>query len=640
MSVKNILLLPALIICLLVTAAASDRAAEDGTGEARDFIEHGVAAPVARSRGAAAAVDGDGNRVVLVWPSARGTDSLMIIDAVTGEIEQIFLERGLGNSPFSVLFSSKNKFYTLFGERFYEFDPSSRSFTFVGEALGHASGMIEDGNGVIWAGITPGGHLMSFDPESRELANHGRINDDEWAQWLSTMAYDEAGWIYAGIGFGATQVAGYNPATGESRRFIPGEKRVTGRGRVFTGTDGKVYATAPGWGWHILEDGEASPLEAESPPVGPMPMKTGAQESVFRDFPDGSRILELDVPEGYMRVQDADGAVREVSFSYLSEGPGISSIIKGPDGALYGSTGHPLRLYRFDPGTGEFSHHGLKDYNGHMNAMASQRGIVFGAMYPYGDLYGYDITKPWRDRDADDPNPRRYGVRPSPDIFRTHVLLAHPDGRHLVMGGTPVYGATGGGLFIYDMETDASHVLSHEELLEHHSPYSLAALPGGDLVGGTSIEAGTGGRPKAEHAELYIFDFSSREVVWRAALFPGSSAVSDLLTSPEGLVYGITNDSIFFVFDPELRKLLHQESLFGYYGPHSGSQAPRVLALGADGNLYILFRESIVRVLSETFEHAMITETPVYTGTGTPLVDGRMYFTHGSHVWSFGAPGL
>jgi hypothetical protein len=606
-----------------------------------DFVDYGVAADVARSRGATATIDGDGNRVVLIWMSdQRGTTALLVVDAVTGETESVSFERPLHDSPFAVLHSSKDKFYSQFANRFYEFDPLTRSFTFIGDTPSRcAMSMTEDDDGVIWAGLFPDSHLVSFNPESRELVDHGSLNQESWRQYPRALAYDEAGWIYAGIGNTAGQVVGYNSATGEIRKYIAEDQRGHGRGVVFTGTDGQVYATGPGWSWHILHNGEPTALEAERPPVSAKPIKTGAQESVFKDFPDGSRIVTLNVPERHLKMEDADGTVRDVAFDYQSEGAGILSIHKGPDGALYGSTGHPLRLYRLDPLTGELSNHGLKGYLGHLNAMASQRGIVFGARYGGGALHGYDISKPWQDRDEDDPNPRLYG-QSAPDINRPHVLLAHPDGRHLIMGGTPGYGRTGGGMFIYDLEADAGQVLSHDELLENLSVYSLVALPDGNLVGGTTIAPGTGGAVKAEQAELFIFDFDSRTVVWREPIIPGVASIADLLIGPDGLIYGMAAGSKFFVFDAESRTVVHREQLAEVYGELAGAQAPRIMTLGPDENIYVLFREAIVRIQPGSFEHTKLADSPVSIRAGVELIEGRLYFTSGSHVWSYKVPGL
>jgi hypothetical protein len=331
--------------------------------------------------------------------------------------------------------------------------------------------------------------------------------------------------------------------------------------------------------------------------------------------------------------------VRELAFDYESEGCHVQSIHLGPDNVIYGSTGHPLRVYRLDPQTGGLTNNGLLNENGHLNAMATQRGHIFGAMYGGGVLFDYDPARPWQDADPVDPNPRQLG-KADPDINRPAVLLAHPDGRHLIMGGTPGYGLTGGGLYVYDLETGAEQVLSHKDILENLSTSALVALPDGNLVGGTTTAAGTGGQPIAEEAELYLFDFASRRVVWHDVILPGRDWIFDLLTGPDGLVYGMASDSTFFAFDPAARRLLHQEPLGEVYGSRSSSQGPRVMTTGPDGNIYVLFSRCIVRVEPGSFAHAKVADIPVGSYGGLVLVGGRGYFASGSHIWSCPIPGL
>jgi sugar lactone lactonase YvrE len=607
---------------------------------AEGFVDHGVAAPASRSRGAAATVDGEGNRVVLIWlADHRSCRSLLIVDATTGEAEQLEVPVERADSPFSVLLSSDNKWYSLFGSRVFQFDPATRQFTFVGDTpYGMAMGTCEDTDGVIWFGLYPNADLVSFDPKTEELTNYGPMNKENWPQYPSYMARDSEGWVYMGIGSTRTQVVAFNPETKEIKPLIPEDKRAQGAGAlVYMGADGLVYTSVKDWGKYSVSGGVVTPCEGE---LGPrLPMKTGSQESVFRGFPDGSQLVKLDVPERQMTIQDADGTKRDLQFEYESDGSGILSVQAGPDGAIYGSTGHPLRVYRYDPATGQLTDHGLGDHNGHLNAMAVQRDRLYGAMYGHGVLFEYDVRKPWADTDKDNPNPREL-ARSQPDINRPHALLAHPDGRHVIMGGTPGYGLTGGGLHIFDLEEGQGTVIPHTDLVPNQGTNCLVALPDGNLLGGTTTMPGTGGEQLATEAELFIFDWAQRKVVWREVVLPERARFMDLIVAPNGLVYGIAVDSTFFVFDPATRQVFHQESLKELYGHVAGSQAPRVMALGDDGNIYVVFVNCIVRLNPETYAHEKVGDLPVSAGAGVALVKGRLYFATNSHLCSYGLPGL
>ena len=381
--------------------------------------------------------------------------------------------------------------------------------------------------------------------------------------------------------------------------------------------------------------GELTPCE--QPTVSPVPSRVGSQQSVFRGFPDGSRVELLDVPEGRMVIRETDGSEREVQFSYESDGSHILSVHQGPDGAIYGSTGHPLRVYRLDPSIGDLTNQGLRDENGHLNAMTVQRDKLYAAMYGSGVLFEYDVTQPWADRDEHDPNPRELG-RAHPDICRPHALLAHPDGRHVIMGGTPGYGYTGGGLYIYDLELGSGEVISHTELVPDQSTNCLIALPDGNLLGGTTIMPGTGGEQLATEAELYIFDWQDRSIAWREVILPGRARIMDLVEGPGGLVHVFAVDSTYFVFDPAERVVVHDEPLREAYGQLAGAQAPRVMIMGPDGFIYTVFTGAIVRIDPGSFSHEKLGGIPAHANAGIALVDGRIYFAASSRLWSYQIP--
>ncbi|NQU75620.1 MAG: hypothetical protein HQ546_04795 [Planctomycetes bacterium] len=162
------------------------------------FRDHGVAAPVARSRGAAATVDGDGNNVILVYLSDhRACMSLLTIDARTGESRQVDVPPHNRDSPFAVILSSKNHFLTHFGTTFMDFDPASGTFAFHGKTKDRvAMSMTEDHRGIVWAATYPKSHVVSYDPVSGDLTDHGSLNQEKWPQYPRSMAVGRDGWVY------------------------------------------------------------------------------------------------------------------------------------------------------------------------------------------------------------------------------------------------------------------------------------------------------------------------------------------------------------------------------------------------------------------------------------------------------------
>src|SRR5262249_53755173 len=148
-----------------------------------------------------------------------------------------------------------------------------------------------------------------------------------------------------------------------------------------------------------------------------------------------------------------------------------------------------------------------------------------------------------------------------------HRLLPHPDGHTIVMGGTPDYGYTGGGLLIWDRATERSVLLTDKELIPDQSTMALVALSGNTLLGGTTTSPGTGGEKKAREAELYLLDTATKRLEWHAPVFPNAQSYTDMAPAPNGLVYGFADRTRFFVFDPAQRKVVHEQDTGAAFGP-------------------------------------------------------------------------
>ncbi|MGQ9733312.1 MAG: hypothetical protein ACUVX8_18805, partial [Candidatus Zipacnadales bacterium] len=226
----------------------------------------------------------------------------------------------------------------------------------------------------------------------------------------------------------------------------------------------------------------------------------------------------------------------------------------------------------------------------------------------------------------------------TPTINRPHDLLPHPDGKTLVLAGTPAYGYTGGGLLFWDRETKTQVVLEHTDILPNQATMSLVALAERKLLGGSTTAPGTGGEKLAREAELYILDMESKRVEWHEAVFPGVQSYTDLCMAANGMVYGVADQVRFFVFDPATRRIVHEEDLAKSHGPTTSQQGPRVFIKAPDDTVYILFRKGIGRINPLTYEITLLAESPVPIGPGGDILNGRIYFGSGSHVYSWAVP--
>jgi hypothetical protein len=597
-----------------------------------NFEHHGLVAPVGMPTwgpSTIATVDAKGRRTVFIKIWTGRDASYLFIDAETGKTEQIG-PRTEGWGAYEVHLGRDNIVYDTLGKHMVAVDVAARTVRKLGELpSGMALGYTRSDGGTVYAGIYPSATVVSYNPGTDTFTDHGALNAEAWPQYPRPLAVDRAGWVYCGISIQEMQVAGLNPSSGEKRTFIPAGRRRRGNAEVFLGTNGQVYACAEGWGWHELFEGRATPIE--KPPVEAVPASTDR-------FPDGSRLARVNVADRRMHILDAGAEQpREVRFDYESTGVNIYTIIAGPDDRVHGATGIPLRIWRFDPQTGEMQDRGLADNRGHINQFVRQGDRFFGAIYSSGDLVEYDPLLPYDGADmGTSGNPRlAYHADEARDLYgRPHAVLAHPDGRHVLVGGNAARVVLGSGLLIYESDSRTGTIIDRADLIPDQGINALAALPDGDVLVGTSVQAPTGGAPATQTAaEVARLNVQKRAIIARWPLAPDSPAVRDLLVGPKGRVFGLAEPNRLFVLDAETGEFLHDEAITGY-GDVSGWQAPRCMAFGPDGGIYALFREAVVRIDPERLSHREVARPDVPITSGIAIVRGRLYFGSGPRLLS------
>lgn len=609
------------------------------------FTDHGIAADVAQPAwgGRLATVDSDGRRVLVapIWTlwteeGRRGT-SFLFVDVETGETEQT--DPIIGDAAFSTFLSPENKLYYSLNRELVEVDVDTRTLQRVGEIPYRMPlRFTTDDNGIIYAGMFPNAEVLAYDPQTEELKNYGPIAEETWPQY-PFIAVDDEGWIYAAIRHKRANLVGFLPETGERRSFVDEDERVyVDDVDIFRAENGRVYVRLDSdRRWRELYGGEMRFVESPE-----------SRRAVYRNatrhpshFGDGSRFSRWDIPDRRAEIEeDNRNEAREVHFDYESEGARIYSLIEGPEGKIYGATGIPLRIFAFDPETESFEHWGLGNHSGHVNAWAALGEKLYGAVYSSGSLIEYSPHKPFDNAPIrKSRNPLHlYGFGEARELFgRPHDIVVHSDGRHVILAGRPARAMVGGGILIYDTKTRSETVIRPENLVSDQATNAIVVLEDGDLIGGTTAVAATGGERVAEEAVIYRLDWEKREVVYRTIPIPNALVIHDLLLGPNGLILGISSNQVFFVFDPEIGEVVHKESISGY-GENTGSpglQSRRVLTEGPDGMIYALFRDVIVRIDPDTFKHIAVGRPGVAMSAGLVVQQERLFFAAGSRLWSF-----
>lgn len=642
---------------LLSFAGPEDRGAHYKTGAAGLDNEgrlevHGIAAPVLRSRGAAAMTGDKGERLIVVQlMEDRGC---LVIDVEDGTSVRVRLPFETWDSPYAFYRSDENLLYTAFGRHFLEFDPEAMEYSFISQVESQAAmAIIEGSDGRIYAAFYPDSRVIAFDPKTREMQDYGQVNDVDWRQYIRSMVEGEDGWIYMGIGNVNGAIAALNPSTGERRVYPDPHGDQAGAAKLRYGLrDGRVYGmySSAKDTWFRLDHGSMTEIDALPNPT--RPAAPPDQESIEPMFHDGSELALLDLPERFGLIGKEDGSSDLVDFDYpVEEGPAVYSIVAGPEGKLYGSTGHPLRIYQFDPVNGSFEQHGIEGMNGHWNAITSLGDLIYAAQYGPSIFWRYDPRKPWQPESPGDPNPQRLAVM-SPEIGRPHAILGLPSADKVVVAGTPGYGRTGGGLMIFDQASGEKSIIPHEALVPTHSTTTLAALENQRLIGGTTRRPGTGGQAATTDAQIYIFDVNTETLEWAGRPIESAYEISDLIVGADGLVHGLATlhepdgKAVSFIFDPLEKRVLSRSPVPARLGGLALSQSKDMMVLAEDGHIYALFSHGIGRLSagSSMFEPIFLfAESEKWPIGEAPwghcsLLEGKLYFSVGSRVWSFRLP--
>ncbi len=73
--------------------------------------------------------------------------------------------------------------------------------------------MTEDQHGVIWSATYPQTGLASFDPKTGQFNDYGHLYKQNWAEYPRSVAVDDAGWVYCGVGTAKADLVAFKPAT-------------------------------------------------------------------------------------------------------------------------------------------------------------------------------------------------------------------------------------------------------------------------------------------------------------------------------------------------------------------------------------------------------------------------------------------
>ena len=613
------------------TAGTTQDAAEAQAGqsqaEAAGFVDHGIPTPVAQTRGVVSTVDQSGQDVILTWlQDWRGGYAILMVNAETGASQQFDVPfKPDGDEPSAIYLSSKNRLYTLFNSQFVEFDVASKRFTFHGKVNGKtAMSLTEDKDGRIWAATYPNNQLVSFNPQSSSLQNHGQLAKESWTQYPRSIAVDAHGWVYVGSGLAASQIYAYNIQSHATQALLSSSQRVSGTAVVTQSQSNVVYARN-GRQQFMLTNGKASGLSAGAQ-VAESNLKGGAQNLVDREFPSGRRLVSVDMHDRTLVTRDASGQQKTVKFNYTTQGAALTFVCATGDNKVCGGTRFPMHTFYYNASDNKFD---SKQLPRQPNVMAALGSRLYVAAYPDGKLF---------QESENGKNEFSEVLNAYPSINRPHAMLIMGGGSQIALAGTPEYGTTGGGMMFWNRSSGQKSRIDHWHLVPNHSVQAMLELSNGMLLGGTTVAPGTGGVTKAtDSSELFLMDANTHEVRWRGAPVPGAKTITDLMVGADGLVYGLADSVDLFVFNPNNRQVVSVNRFSKDLGPSVYAQGTRAFVKGADGSIYVLLYNGIGKVDTKAHTVSRVVSSPVRITVGGAAANGRIYFGSNNHLYSWKA---
>jgi hypothetical protein len=425
-------------------------------------------------------------------------------------------------------------------------------------------------------------------------------------QYAHYVAGSSDGFIYVGIGTSKANIAAYEIATGAHREILPAENQVVGQANVYRGEDGNVYGTLAGkhfrlkgWTATLINASEASPAKLSNR---------------LRD----GRVVE--VHDSLLKFRDTKtGAVTERKFDYKGNLLPLFRVQLGPDGELYGSSVLPIHFIKVD---------GLRQSTldlgglggGEIYSFLSRKNQLLMAAYGgLAPLMAFDTRRPF-----EAGNPKLVNFPGSDSGWRPQSMINGSDGR-VYLGAMSGYGKLGGPLTVWDV--DAGTVEQFHHLIPNQSVITLTTWKD-RIIGGTNVGGGGGSHPTEKEAKLFIWDPKTKKKEFETVPVEGAGVLNDLITAPNGLVYGTAGRTLF-VFDPETRTIKDRKPL-----PVRGTIYSSI-ALGPGGLIWGLAPEGIFTVDTKTNEFRLVARTPEKITGGFALRGNEIYFISGASVYRY-----
>jgi outer membrane protein assembly factor BamB len=603
-----------IVLCLAVVLWLPLKAADAGR-----FESLGVPVRMGGLMGCIIGPDGKGGEALYFnFNQTGGKLFLVQVNPDTGEARQFNTPEGPGAWAFITGPDGWIYLGTWDGGLILRFDPKQpdKGIEVVGKPSASESYLWQydiGQDGKLYACTYPQAKLVSFNPKSGAMEDHGRMHPTE--MYSRSVAVGPNGKVYVGIGTSIGDLVVFDPATKEHRSLLPpgleGAKSWS-TVAVSRRSDGNVYAE---FGTNLMRLDDETPVRVSTAPERP-PLK----------LRDGRIVTSFERGRFTLRDPRTDTAA-ERKFKYEANGDLIFVVGVGPSNCVYGSTAMPLEVFRYNPAANRSEHLGPMP-GGEVYSMLERDGKLYLCYYGGAIMNLYDPAKAfWKFGGSADSNPISFGGVGDGHL-RPRAMIYGPDGM-IYVGSEPPYGQLGGAIGVWNPKQNQT-IENYRHVVTNQSIVSLAWEANSGLIFGGSGNYGGGGTQSSEkEAKFFALDPKAKRKVFETTLAPGARNYPATLAA-NGNVFTTAGDRLF-VFDPKTMSVTKTISLPGGQVEISLGRHPRGKLVGLAGN-------SIYVLDAANAEITLTAKSPVPIRCGFALTDDSVYFGSGAELWRYRLP--
>lgn len=487
--------------------------------------------------------------------------------------------------------------------RFLKYDPVNEKFNDLGVGNpngGYTLGFGASGDGRMYVGIYPAGHLLELDTNTDKIRDLGKVSENPLQKYVLFPCVDKNGIVYCHSGKARNELFSVDPKTGKRKQILLKNLQSDNvTVRLMVGRDGRAYALNGNNAWILDFDGMTS---------CPFPER-GFFSNTDSTYNGAVALHSVDVDGQVLYLEKDDRKYKKAQTSYPGRSGGILSLHFIDGDVLYGGGMTPACIFTLNLKDGKLSELPVT-LGGKVQVYDGIRkdDRIFFSSYPEGCIDMFD-PKTGKSQEI-----VKAGIKYGQE--RVVQFCSGPDGK-IYACTIPNKGKLGGGLLEIDPVTLKTEFYGGIEKDQSFS--SVTSIPAtGELLLASSVGGGSSAVATASEAKLVLWDPKSKSVTWTGAPYVSKYFYISGV-APDGMIYGSSANSDFFVFDPVNRKFIHKGEL-----PIPNASTRWIYM---NNGFYIAGAGSLVFLDPKTFKAAVVAKHPSLSFYWTAVIG------HGNSIY-------